>query len=55
MILLHDVVEVLHLPEHDGGAVLPVIALDGGCMRLAAIDGNRLRDPIPADRLLQKA
>ena len=30
MILLHDVVEIFHLPNADGGAVLLAVALHGG-------------------------
>src|SRR5262249_7637179 len=54
MRLLHDVVEVLPLPEADGGAVFLVVARDRGFMGVAAVNGDRLGEPVAADRLLQK-
>jgi hypothetical protein len=46
MVLFHDVVEVLHLLDHDGGAVLCVVALDGSFIGLTAIDGKRFRQSV---------
>jgi hypothetical protein len=54
MILLDNVVEILHLSDGDVRAVLFVIALDRGFIGVAAVNGNRLREPVAADRLLQK-
>jgi hypothetical protein len=52
MVLFHDIIHILHLT--DGRAVLFVRALDRGFMGVTAVHGDRLRDPIPADRLLEK-
>jgi len=38
MILLHDIVEVFHLTDDDGGAVCLVVALDGGFIGVAAVN-----------------
>jgi len=40
--------------DHDSDAVLLVVALEGCCIGLAAINRARLGDTVPADRLLQK-
>ena len=54
MILLHDVVEVFHLTDDDGGAVGLVVALDSGFIGVAAVNRNFLGDPLTADSFLQK-
>ena len=54
MILFHDIIQVFHLPDDDGRAVLLVVTLNGGCIGVAAVDGDGLGEPVAADRLLQK-
>src|SRR5215813_6117804 len=54
MVLFHNIIQIFHLPDGDGRAVLFVIAFDGGFIGVTAVNGDRLRDPVPADRLLQK-
>src|SRR2546425_1089931 len=54
MVLLHNVVEILDLADPDRGAVLLIIALDGGFIRRTPIDRDLLRYAMVADRLLQK-
>ena len=53
MILLHDIIQIFHLSDGDVRAVLFVIALDGGFIGITAINGDRLGEPIAANRLLQ--
>jgi hypothetical protein len=53
-ILLDNIIEILCLTEHNVRAVLLVVALDGGCIGLTAIDGHLLRHAMAADRFLQK-
>jgi hypothetical protein len=55
MILFHHIIQILHLADGDGRAVLLVIAFDRGFIGVTAIDGNLFRDTVPADRFLQKA
>jgi hypothetical protein len=55
MVLFHYIIQILHLPDGDVGAVYLAVAFDGGVIGLAAIDGNRLGDPVSTDRLRQKA
>jgi hypothetical protein len=55
MILLDDVVEILDLADFDRGAVLLIVALDGRCISLAAIDGDLVGHAVAMDRLLEKA
>src|SRR5215471_368647 len=47
-------VSIFHLPDGDVRAMLFVIAFDGGFIGVTAVNRERLRDPVPADRLLQK-
>lgn len=54
MILLHHDVEIAHLPDHESGPVLGIMASDGRRIGLAPIDGDRLWDAVARDRLLQK-
>ena len=54
MILFHHIMQIFHLADGDGRAVFLVIAFDGGFLGVTAIDGNRLGEPVAADRLLQK-
>jgi len=49
MILLHDVVEIFHLTDDDIGAMCLVVALDGGCIGVTAVDGDLLRASVAAD------
>ena len=44
MVLLHDVVEGLALPNHDVGAVLGVEVTDLGLVRSALIDTARVKN-----------
>jgi hypothetical protein len=39
----------------NGGAVLGIVAFDGGCIGVTAVDRNRLGDPVAANGFLQKA
>src|SRR5262249_28837180 len=50
MILLDNSIEILYLTEHNVRAVLLVVALDGGCIGLTAIDGHLLRHAMAAER-----
>jgi hypothetical protein len=54
MVLFYDIIQIVHLPDGDGRAVLFVRAFDGGFIGVTAVHGDRLRDSVPADRLLQK-
>src|SRR5262249_6862111 len=54
MVLFHDIIQIFHLPDGDGRAVRFVIAFDGGFIGVTAVNGDRLRDSVAADRLLQK-
>jgi hypothetical protein len=40
--------EIWPLADHASGAVLCVVAVDGGCMGVTAIHGHRRRDAMPA-------
>src|SRR5262252_7928925 len=55
MILLHNVVEILDLTDGDRGAVLGIVALDGGFIGRTPVDGDLLRHAVAADRFLEKA
>jgi hypothetical protein len=54
MILLHHIIQILHLKDNNGGAMRRVVALDGGFMGLTAINRNRLGDTVSTDRFGQK-
>ena len=54
MVLFHDIVEIFHLADGDGGAVLLVVALDGRFIGRTPVNGDLLGHPMAADRLLQK-
>src|SRR5215831_3270536 len=54
MVLLHDIIQVFDLPDGDGRAVLLIIAFDGGCIGLTAVNRDRFGEPVATDRLLQK-
>jgi hypothetical protein len=54
MVLLHQIIEILHLADDERGAMLFVIALDGDCIGLTAVNGDLLRPARTADRLPQK-
>jgi hypothetical protein len=54
MVLFHDVVAVFPLPDDEVGAVCLVVARAGRCMGVTAVAGHLLRDPMPADGLLQQ-
>jgi hypothetical protein len=40
MVLLDHIIQILHLADDDGGAMLLVVAVDGRRMGLASIDGD---------------
>jgi hypothetical protein len=46
MILLHHIIQILHLADGDGRAVLRIIAFDGGFMSVTAVDGNVSGSPL---------
>ena len=54
MILLDAVVDVFHLPDDDVGPMRLIVAFDRGFIGVTPINGARLRDPVPADGLLEK-
>jgi hypothetical protein len=43
----HHIVEIFHLPDADGGTVLLVVALDGRCIGVTAVNCMGAR-PAPA-------
>jgi hypothetical protein len=49
MILLHDVAKIARLPDDDRRPVGAVVASDGGCIGLAAVNGDRLGYPVAAE------
>jgi hypothetical protein len=51
MILLHHIVEIFHLADSDSRAVFLVVVPDRRRVGLAAINRDRLRDAMAADRL----
>ncbi len=51
MILLHDIIQILRLPNNDGGLVTPVIALDSGSVAATPINGDLFGDSLVANRL----
>ena len=55
MVLFHNIIEIFDLAEGDRGAVLGVIALDGGFIRRTPVDGDLLGHAVTADRLGQEA
>lgn len=55
MVLLDNIIQIFHLTDDDGGAMLLVVALDRRGIGLTAVDGDGLGDPMAADRLLEKA
>ena len=54
MVLFHDIRQIFHLPNGAVRAVLFVRALVGSCIGVTAVNRDRLGDPIPVNRLLQK-
>ena len=50
-----NVIQIFHLADDDGGAVLLIVAFDGGFIGVTAVDGNLLGNPVAADSFLQKA
>ena len=54
MVLFHHIIQILDLPDDDVGAVGLIVALNGGCIGLTAIDGDLLGYAVAANRLLQK-
>jgi hypothetical protein len=51
MVLFHDIVEILALPEGDGRLVSLVVPLDRGRVRATLIDGDLLREPLGTNGL----
>ena len=54
MVLLYYIIKVFDLADGDGGAMLLIVALDGGFIGVTAVDSNDFRETMAADRLLQK-
>jgi hypothetical protein len=54
MILFHEIIQLLHPTDGDGGPVRRMIALDGGVIGLTAVNGDLLRHAAPAARVLEK-
>jgi hypothetical protein len=52
MILFHHIIQILHLADGDGRAVLLVIAFDRGFIGVTAVNGDHFGEPVAADRLL---
>ena len=46
---------MMKMRNNDVRAVFLIVALNGRCIGVTAVDGNRLRDPVAADGFLQKA
>ena len=46
MVLFHDIIQIFHLTDGNVRAVFFVIALDSGFIGVAAVNGNRLEDPL---------
>lgn len=55
MILLHDVVEILHLSQFDRRAGFSLNALDGGRVGAAFVDGDLVGQAMLADGAFQEA
>jgi predicted secreted hydrolase len=55
MIPFQHILEIRALADDDGGAVLGMIAPNGGGIGLTAVDGDHLRDAVAVDRLREKA
>jgi hypothetical protein len=49
VILFQNIIEILDLADHDRGAVLGIIAPNGGGIGLTAVDGDRLRDAMAGE------
>jgi hypothetical protein len=54
MILFDDVVEIFDLADFYRSTMFLVVTLDGGFIGVTPVNRDRLRDPVPADRLLEK-
>src|SRR3989442_12616289 len=54
MILFHNVVEIFHLSDADGSAVLLVVTFDRGFIGLTGLDGNLLGHTMSVDGFLQE-
>lgn len=54
MILFDDVVEIFDLADFYHRTMFLVVTLDGGFIGVAPVNGDRLRDPVPANGLLEK-
>ena len=51
MVLLHDMVEILALPDSDAGLVGPVVPLNRRGVAATLVDGDLLRDQLVTDSL----
>ena len=49
-----SIIKVFDLADRDGSAILLIVTLDRGFIGVTAVNGDRLRNPVPADRLLQE-
>ena len=54
MVLFHDIVEILALPDGDGRLVSLVVPLDRGRVRATLIDGDLLREPLGTNGLTEE-
>ena len=50
----HDIVEVFHLADCNGGAILLIVTFDGRFIGVTAVNRDRLGDAVAADGLFQK-
>jgi hypothetical protein len=55
MLLRHDVIQIFHLPDGDGGTMLVMVIPASGGMGLAPINGDRLGRAMAADGLGEEA
>jgi site-specific DNA recombinase len=51
----HNIIEILDFADFDRGAVLLIVATNGGFIGRAPVDRDLLRTPVAADRLGQKS
>jgi hypothetical protein len=52
LILVHEIIQLLHLTDDDGAPMRRILALDGGFIGLTAVNGDLLRHAAPAERFL---
>ena len=54
VVLFDYIIQIFHLTDDNAGAVFLVVALDRGFIRVTAVNGDLLGDPMTADGFLQK-